>query len=135
MANWRDEVEALIRQEDRAWNAGDAALFSEAVAPDCVFTNIFGQVFTGREAFEQQHARIFASIYSGSHLEQSVGHLRLIAPDVAVADTSVALAVPAGDFGPARSVCTKLTQVFVRQEGRWRITSYHNVEERPVPGP
>ncbi len=55
-----------------------------------------GKVFSGKEAFEQQHARIFAGVYKGSVLEQSIDHLRVVQPDVAIADTSPTLAVPAG---------------------------------------
>lgn len=135
VSSWREEIERIIEREDVAWNDGDAVAFSEAVADDCVFTNIFGQVFEGRQAFEQQHARIFASIYKGSRLQQSIDHLRLIASDVVVADSSVTLTVEAGDFGPARTLHTKLLQVFVRAGARWQISAYHNVEERPLPIP
>ncbi|MFL6727290.1 MAG: SgcJ/EcaC family oxidoreductase [Sphingomicrobium sp.] len=133
MSGWRSDIEQLIERENGAWNALDAAAFSAAVADDCVFTNIFGQVFSGKEAFEQQHARIFAGVYKGSVLQQSIDYLRLVQPDVAIVDTSVTLSAPAGDFGPARTLHTKLAQVFVRRDGKWRIVSYHNVEERPLP--
>jgi uncharacterized protein (TIGR02246 family) len=133
MADWRDEIEALIEQENRAWNDGDAVAYSEAVAPDCVFTNIFGQQFVGRDGFEQQHARVFAGVFKGSHLDQTIDHLRLVRPDVALVDTSATLSIPAGDLGPARTVHARLAQVFVREAGTWRIASYHNVEERPRP--
>jgi uncharacterized protein (TIGR02246 family) len=133
MADWRDEIKALIARENRAWNAGDAVAYSEDVAPDCVFTNLFGQQFAGRDAFEQQHARVFAGVFKGSHLDQKIDHLRRVRPDVAIVDTSATLEVPAGDLGSARTVHTRLAQVLVRDEGAWRITSYHNVEERPRP--
>lgn len=133
MKAWREQIEELIEQENGAWNEGNAAAYSEAVAPDCVFTNIAGQVFVGRAAFEQQHARIFAGLYKGSRLEQTIDHLRLVRPEVAIADTSATLTVPAGDFGPARTLHTKLAQVFVRDGDNWQIVSYHNVEERPLP--
>jgi len=133
MPGWREGVETLIERENRAWSAGDAAAYSEAVAPDCVFTNIFGQVFVGREAFEQQHARVFAGVFKGSHLDQTIEHLRLVRPDVALVDTAATLSIPAGDLGPARTVHARLLQVLVREEGEWRIASYHNVEERPRP--
>lgn len=133
MPGWREEIAALIERENRAWNDGDTAAYSEAVASDCVFTNIFGQVFVGRDAFEQQHARVFASVYKGSRLEQAIDHLRLIRPDVALVDTSATLSVPPGELGPARTVHARLEQVLVRDEGAWRVASYHNVEERPRP--
>ena len=133
MPEWRDEIAALIERETRAWNAGDAAAYTEAVTPDCVFTNLFGQQFVGRDGFEQQHARVFAGVFKGSRLDQTIDHLRLVRPDVALLDTSATLDIPAGDLGPARTVRTRLLQVLVRDEGAWRIAAYHNVEERPRP--
>jgi uncharacterized protein (TIGR02246 family) len=133
MPGQRDEIEALIAREDRAWNDGDAAAYSAAVTPDCVFTNLYGQQFVGRHGFEQQHARVFAGMFKGSRLDQTIDHLRWIRPDVAVVDTSAKVDIPAGDLGPPRTVRTRLLQVLVRDERGWRIASYHNVEERPRP--
>jgi uncharacterized protein (TIGR02246 family) len=133
MPDWRAEIETLIARENRAWNDGDAVAYTEAVATDCVFTNLFGQQFVGRDAFEQQHARVFAGVFKGSRLEQKIDHMRRVRPDVALVDTSATLRVPAGDLGPARTVHTRLLQVLVHDHGAWRIASYHNVEERPRP--
>ena len=66
-------------------------------------------------------------------LDQTIDHLRLVRPDVALVDTSATLDIPAGDLGPARTVRTRLLQVLVRDQGAWRIAAYHNVEERPRP--
>lgn len=135
MASARElhRIEGLIEHESRAWDAGDATTFSQAVATDCVFTNIFGQVFVGKRAFEDQHARIFATVYRGSHLEQTVEHFRLVRPDVALVETSIALTVPPTAAGPGRTMRTRLAQVLVRKAGTWQIMLYHNVEERPAP--
>jgi uncharacterized protein (TIGR02246 family) len=133
MANWRDEVAALIAQEDRAWNAGDAAAYSEAVAADCVMTNIYGQVFVGHDAFETQHEHVFQGVFKGSRLAQAIEHLRLVRPGVAIVDTAATLEIPAGEARPARTVHARLEQVLVHDAGGWRVTSYHNVEEKPRP--
>jgi len=102
---WREEIEGLIERENRAWNDGDAVAYSEAVEPDCVFTNVFGQVFVGQDAFERQHARLFAKVYKGSRLGQTIRHLRLVRPGVALVDTSSMPSLPAGDLGrPAISL-------------------------------
>ena len=133
MPGWREEIAALIEQEIRAWNSGDAVAYSEAVASDCVFVNLYGQMFVGRDAFEQQHARVFAGVFKGSRLDQTIEHLRRIRPDVALIDTAATLEIPANDRGPPRTVRTRLLQVLVRDAGAWRISAYHNVEARPRP--
>ena len=133
-----DELAAVLAEQDEAWAAGDAAKFSERVLPDAVFTNIFGQQFTGRQAFEQQHAFIFSSIYAGSRLKQTIAHARLVAEDVAILDSDAevhgAKVLPsnyASDDGVLR---TRLLQVFVRRPQGWRVAAFHNVVFNPPPG-
>jgi len=132
-------IEDLIASEDAAWGRGDAAAFSKAVLADCVFTNIFGQVFVGHDAFETQHAHIFATIYRGTRLRQTVTHLRFLRPDVAVADTQAAVSglahLPPGMTSPDGALHTRLLQVFIKDRGAWGIASFHNVDVKPPPGP
>ncbi len=132
-------IEALIASEDAAWGQGDAVAFSKAVLGDCVFTNIFGQVFVGREAFEAQHARIFSTIYRGTRLHQTVAHLRFLRPDVAAVDTQAAVSglarLPPGMQSPDGALHTRLLQVFTRDRGAWGIAAYHNVDLKPPPAP
>lgn len=129
----------LIRAEDEAWSRGDAAGFSCRVLPDCVFTNIFGQVFVGHDAFEAQHAFIFSTIYRGSRVDQTISHLRFIRPDVGIADTEAVLSgvahLPPGMHSPDGALRTKLLQVFVLERGEWWITAFHNVDVKAPPGP
>ncbi|MEJ0025275.1 MAG: SgcJ/EcaC family oxidoreductase [Rhizomicrobium sp.] len=132
-------IENLIAAEDAAWGQGDAAAFSKAVLPDCVFTNIFGQVFVGHDPFEDQHARIFSTIYRGTTLRQTVTHLRFLRPDVATVDSQAAVSgiahLPPGVTSPDGALHTRLLQVFVKDRGAWGIASFHNVDVKPPPGP
>ena len=122
-------IRALIAAENDAWDRGDAVAFARPVREDCVFTNIFGQVFEGRDAFQTQHQAIFASIYKGTRLAQRVDHLRFLRPDVAAVDTEAEVT------GPGReSLRTKLFQLFVKDGASWSIAVYHNVAVRPPPG-
>jgi uncharacterized protein (TIGR02246 family) len=128
-------IREIIEDEDAAWSASDAARYSRRVAPDAVFTNIFGQQFSGREAFERQHAFIFGGIYAGTRLKQTIAHLRFVTDGVVVVDTdaevSGARVMPPGYASDDGTLKTKLLQVFVRQENGWWITSYHNVVVNP----
>ncbi|MEJ0041354.1 MAG: SgcJ/EcaC family oxidoreductase [Rhizomicrobium sp.] len=130
-------IEDLIASEDAAWGQGDAVAFSKAVRADCVFTNIFGQVFVGQGAFEAQHARIFSTIYRGTTLRQMVTHLRFLRPDVAAVDTGAAVSglarLPPGVTSPDGALHTRLLQVFVKDHGAWGIAAYHNVDLKPPP--
>ncbi len=131
------EIAEVIEEQQAAWNAGDAAAFARRVTDDAVFTNIFGQQFTGREAFERQHAAIFASIYKGSNLRQTIGHLRFLADGIAVLDTEAQVtdgkAVPPWLDSGDGVLRTRLLQVLVRVEGQWRVTAFHNVAVSTLP--
>ena len=57
VADAREEIQAVIEEEDAAWAAGDAARYSARVEPDIVFTNILGQQFVGRDGARYRGAR------------------------------------------------------------------------------
>lgn len=132
-------IREVIEDQDAAWAASDAARFSRRVATDAVFTNIFGQQFSGREAFERQHAFIFGGIYAGTRLRQTIAHLRFVAVGVVVVDTDAEVSgvkvLPPGYSSGDGTLKTKLLQVFVSKEDGWWITSYHNVVVNPPPMP
>jgi uncharacterized protein (TIGR02246 family) len=71
--------------------AGTPELSSARFAADGSFTNVLGIVAYGRETFELRHAEIFRTIYQGSVLQQSIGRLYFIRPDVAVVDVDAAV--------------------------------------------
>lgn len=122
-------IRALIAAANEAWDRGDAVAFARPVREDCVFTNIFGQVFAGRDAFQAQHQAIFAGIYKGTRLTQRVDHLRLLRPDVVAVDTEAEVTGPGRE--PLR---TKLFQLFVKDDASWSVAVFHNVPVRPPPG-
>lgn len=131
------EIHDIIAEEDAAW--GDAAKFSARVLPDTVFTNIFGVQFVGHETFLKQHERIFATIYAGTRVRQTVAHVRFLSDTIATVDTDVELSgvaqLPFGlkiENGIGRA---RLLQVMVKKPEGWRIASYHNVVYNPPPVP
>jgi uncharacterized protein (TIGR02246 family) len=121
-------IRALIATEDDSWDRGDAVAYARPVQDDCVFTNIFGQVFVGRDAFQAQHQAIFDSIYKGTRLVQKVVHLRFLRPDVVAVDSDAELTGLGRE--PLR---TKLFQLFIKNEASWSVAVYHNVRVQPPP--
>jgi len=121
-----------------AWNRGDARAFSARFAADGSFTNVLGIVAYGREIFELRHAEIFRTIYPGSVLQQSIGRLYFIRPDVAVVDVDAAVSgylrlppgVQAANDGALRA---KLQLVVTREDSEWWIAAFHNVDVKPLP--
>jgi uncharacterized protein (TIGR02246 family) len=109
---------------------------SDHFAEDGSFTNIFGTVRYGREEFKKRHVEIARSIFKGTSVKSSIGKLRFIRPDVAIADVSgemtgfvkVPPGLPVGSDGVLRF---KLLEVLVKEKGEWWITEYHNVAVTP----
>ncbi len=139
----RDEVadkaaiQAIVQSEQDSWNCGDADAFSAHFAPDGSFTNIVGMQTYGRAPFQKQHAYIFSTIYKGSHNELTIGTLRFLRPDVAVADIDGVLSkivrVPPGSpLFPDGSMHVKLQLVLSKENGTWQIDAFHNVVVNPA---
>jgi uncharacterized protein (TIGR02246 family) len=131
-------VRAIIDSETEAWNVGDAKAYSAHFAEGGSFTNIVGMVFYGREAFESKHVEVFATIFKGSRLKQTIRKLRFVTPDVAIADTDGEVTGFAG-LGPGVQAWpdgvlrVRLQQVFVKRSGAWWIEAYHNVDAKVLP--
>ena len=133
---WDRGIAALIAGEDEAWRRSDAAGFSARVLPDVVFTNVLGMFSVGKAPFLAQHERIFATIYHGSTLRQTIRHVTMLTPDIAIVDTvsvvTGARAAPPGIGLIDGAVHTCLEQVLVRHEDGWWVASFHNVALNPA---
>ena len=132
----RHEIGALIAGEDDAWARGDANGFAARALPDVVFTNILGMFSVGKPPFVAQHEHIFGTIYKGSAIHQSIQHISLLKPDVAIVDT---LAVVTGFQHILPGIATidgalhtRLEQVLVRLQDGWWVASFHNVAVSPA---
>ncbi|MEO1065693.1 MAG: SgcJ/EcaC family oxidoreductase, partial [Actinomycetota bacterium] len=85
-----------------------------------------GERVSGREALQAEFAEFFAAS-PGARLTAEVDEVRLVRPDVAIAEGSAVLFLP--DAEPTESA---FTAVLVKDDGRWLIESSH---ERDLPSP
>ncbi len=130
-------IQAIVQDEQNAWNRGDAQAFAAHFASDGSFTNIVGMQTYGFTPFLKQHERIFSTIYKGSHNELTIGRLRFIRTEVAVADidsvVTKAISVPSGIvLGTDGELHTKLQLVLSKDNGVWQINAFHNVAVNPA---
>jgi uncharacterized protein (TIGR02246 family) len=126
-------IRAIVDEQVKAWNAGDAVGFSKSFAEHGSFTNIRGTVFYGHQAFEDRHREIFTGFFKGSRLAMSISRIRFVRPDVAIVDLATEVSNLSGTPPGVRPnaagrIVTRLQQVFVRDGGIWRVESYHNVD-------
>lgn len=130
-------VRALVARETAAWNRGDARGYSEAFEQNGWFTNVLGLTYSGRNAFEQRHAKIFATFFRGSHLRQTVQRIRVLRPNVAMVEVDTEVtgyrSLPPGVRAGADGVLrTRLLEILDRENGKWRMVAYHNVDVKPA---
>jgi uncharacterized protein (TIGR02246 family) len=126
-------IRAIVAGQASAWNAGDAKGYASDVAPDVSFTNLFGMVMYGREAFERRHAEILATFYKGTVKSHVIRRVRFVTPDVAIVDIDNEVrgvrSMPGGIAIPPDGIMrTQLMEAFARREGRWWVEAYHNVD-------
>src|SRR5256885_17216425 len=57
VADAREEIQAVIEEEDAAWAAGGGGRYSAPGGPDTVFTNILRQQFSGRDGAPDRGGR------------------------------------------------------------------------------
>ena len=132
-----DEIRRIVAGQVVAWNAGDGGAYAQHLSDDVSFTNIFGMVMYGREAFAKRHAEILASFYKGTTKHHAIRRIRFITPDVALVDIDNEVrgvkTMPGGGIVPDGGVIkTQLMEVFARRDGRWWIEAYHNVDVKPM---
>jgi uncharacterized protein (TIGR02246 family) len=122
-----EAVDQLLGEIAEAWNAGDARAYAARYSPDGTFTNTNGTIDTGRDEVVRTAEEAFQGILAGTKVSLAVRKLRLIRPDVAVADldTRVSGMQVAGN-GPGGEVRISQMLVLVKEDDRWWITAQHN---------
>ena len=136
-------VRQIIQEQVVAWNKGDAEAYSRHFAADGTFTNILGMFFTGHDAFWERHDQIFKGVFRGTTKQEDVVSIKFWRPDVAVVETlqtvnGIQKLFPGTSPDAKGRLRTRLLQVFVKNNGEWKIAVYHNVDVKPgvsVPEP
>jgi len=129
-------VRNIVKNEIETWNKGDATGYSRDFAASGTFTNIRGQFFTGYPGYLKQHEVIFQGIFKQTTLKQEIVSLKFIRPDVAILETATTVNGAAqGPLGVTRDangrIRTRLMQVVAKENGVWKIMTYHNVDVKP----
>ncbi|MDT7566881.1 MAG: hypothetical protein QOG76_5505 [Pseudonocardiales bacterium] len=118
-------LDATLSKLVAAWNAGDLEAYARPFTDDAVYVTYFGRKLIGRGGIAEGHRRVFASAYRGSRLLNQQASYRFLRPDVVVAvqDGGVETAPGASPDEDRRNT---LTYVLVKDDGEWRIASFHN---------
>jgi uncharacterized protein (TIGR02246 family) len=111
-----------VKQMESGWNTKSGALFAKPFAEDADYVVINGNQIKGRAVIEEQHQRIFDTIFKDTRLTLNVKQIRFLRPDVAVVHVN-----------GQRDSSTKeleqgavMTMVMIREQQGWKITAFQN---------
>jgi uncharacterized protein (TIGR02246 family) len=126
------EIRALIGEMTEAWKRGDANAYGARYQAGATFTNVFGDFYVGRDAFDRRHAEVFAGIFKDAVLTMDIRKLRFVRPDVALVDivttlTGAKVRPPGVERGADGALSSSLLMVLTKEHERWEIAAYHNV--------
>ena len=108
-----------------AYNRHDADAASALITDDNDVRLASGEVRKGRTAFHEAFVQRHATVFSTAHLVQTVERIHFLKPDVAIVDglyEATGIKDTAGN--PAPSLRQWVTNVMVKQNGRWLITAW-----------
>ena len=131
-------VHALVKRFAEATNAKDVKAFGSVFAEDGEFTNPVGMSVKGRTAIEQFHAALFSEAnrpsFAKAHLTIIDTSVRFVRSDVATVDVkweqTGAISPEGKPWGTRRGI---LSWVVKRDNGKWLIAVWHNLELPPSP--
>jgi uncharacterized protein (TIGR02246 family) len=134
----RETIAAIIDSQAKAWNLGDAKAFADGFMADGCFVNVLGAITYGREPFELQHAKIFSTVYRGSVIALPIRRLHFVRADVAIVDIDAEVTgfqgLPPGITAENdRVLRTRLQEILVKEDERWMVASFHNVDIKISP--
>lgn len=122
-----EAVDQLLGEIAQAWNAGDARAYAACYCPDGTFTNTNGTIDTGRDDVARTAEEAFQGVLAGTKVSLTVRKLRLIRPDVAIADLDTRVSgMHAAGNGPGGEVRISQMLVLVKEDDHWWITAQHN---------
>jgi len=98
------------------------SVFAKPFAEDADYVVINGNQIKGHAEIEQQHQRIFDTIFKDTTLTLNVKQIRFLRPDVAVVHVS-------GRRDAATKELTQdavMTMIMVKEKQGWKIAAFQN---------
>ena len=122
-----DAIKAVIAATTDAFSQRDAKAWVKLCTPDAQLVTVRGESMNGVAEIEQGLTRIFQTRGRNVTLKTLGVAVRFIRPDVALAHVTNQLSgllSPDGQTLPSHQELS--IRVFVKDQGAWRITAFHN---------
>ena len=118
-ASDREQITAILRSWEEAWNSHDMRAFADLFHEDGVWVLWTGAVWRGRAAIEEGHAAVHKTVFRNSIQRERLEELTFVGPDAAVIRFFSTLT---GDArAPDKVIRSRKVLVVTRREGKWKI--------------
>ena len=121
-----NEIIALLRAVEQAWNAADPVAYARLFAPDAIFVTRSGALWQGRPAIEEGHRAALAGTLADTSIRLRPTHIMVPALSVAVAHVEIELS---SDTSTTRAMTTF---VLALNGAEWSILAAHTSEVTAV---
>ena len=131
-----DAINNVIVEMTEGFNRHDAEAATRMYKADADFVSVRGEMGFGRDAAEKGLRRIFETRAKMATLKTEDVKIRFIRSDVALAHVTnelSGLVAPDGQSLPSHQELS--LRVFVKDDGVWRVASFHNTMLNPFPRP
>lgn len=136
-ASDRATDEKAIRQVvtvcETLWNKHDMSTFGDLFTDDAEWVNVVGHVWRGKAVIKKAHQIVHEGNFKNRNMKLDEMSVRFIRPDVAVSIVKWTLdGFDAPDGRKFPKGANIATLVFVKQDGKWLISSGENVTVDPA---
>jgi uncharacterized protein (TIGR02246 family) len=126
-----DSVRAVIEATTAAFNAHDADAWARLCTADAQLVTVLGELMNGVAEIRKGLTTLFEGRNRNARVTTLDIRIRFARPDVALAyvtnELSGVVADDGRDVPPQREISLR---VFVRDNGGWRMTAFHNTSLR-----
>jgi uncharacterized protein (TIGR02246 family) len=130
-----EAINKVIAEMTAGFNRHDAEASTRMYKADADFVSVRGEIGLGREAAEKGLRGIFETRAKLATLRTEDVKIRFIRPDVALAHVTnelSGLVAPDGQRLPSHRELS--LRAFVKDDGVWRVASFHNTMLSPFTG-
>jgi uncharacterized protein (TIGR02246 family) len=131
-----EAIKKIIVETTAGFNAHDAKAATRMYTADADLVTVIGEKYKGAAEIEKGLAALFRGRNRDATLKPVNVAIRFIRPDVAIAHVTNELSGVVSPDGQQLPPHQELSlRVFVKENGAWRVTAFHNTRLRPPGAP